>query len=106
MVMAKLIYTLENGLLVHNAKNILSAAGIKVDVRNEIIGGITGDAPPIDCWPQLWLLDMSQEAKAMILLETIENQELGEPWLCQACQESNESSFEICWNCQAENENI
>jgi len=84
--MAKLIYTLENGLLVHNAKNILSAA--------------------INCWPQLWLLDLAQETKAMAMLDTIENQELGEPWLCQACQESNESSFELCWNCQTENENI
>jgi hypothetical protein len=24
------------------------------------------------------------------------------PWLCQRCGEENESSFDTCWNCQAD----
>lgn len=27
---------------------------------------------------------------------------MGQPWECPCCHESNDGSFDICWNCQSE----
>lgn len=27
---------------------------------------------------------------------------MGQPWECPCCHESNDGSFDLCWNCQSE----
>ncbi len=52
----------------------------------------------------IMLHDDSDLNKARDIITTFfEEQENSEPWVCPKCQEKNEGSFSICWNCGYEN---
>ncbi|MDV6315288.1 DUF2007 domain-containing protein [Idiomarina sp. HP20-50] len=95
----KLIYTHENKLLVENARNILQIEGIETVMKNEFSSGAAGDLAPMDTWPELWLVDEAQLAKAKELMNTMEAQANEADWRCNQCQEINGAAFEICWSC-------
>jgi len=44
-------------ITIHHYRNILMAEGIASEVRNEHFGGILGDMPFTETWPQLWVLN-------------------------------------------------
>ena len=98
----KLIYTNENRMLVGNAQNILEAHGIEVFLKNEFAQSGIGETSPIDTWPELWLVDDDSYAQALAILENSLSDADAPDWTCQACGESNDASFEICWQCQAD----
>lgn len=96
----KLIYTHENKIIVDNAKNYLEQYGIASVLRNEFSGGAAGDLAPTQTWPELWVEDdLCQRAEACI--QKLVNEQLGEMWVCPRCGEQNESTFELCWQCQS-----
>ena len=86
-------------------KDVLESYGIACEIRREYLGGAAGELPPIETWPELWLLDGSQVEQARQLV-----QEALEPpkttsswnWTCPECREDIESQFSECWNCGSE----
>jgi len=95
----KLVYTSEDRFLVINAKNKLEDAGITVALSNEFAAGGAGELSPLDAWVELQVVNDDDYDQAVELLaQTSANQA---DWQCKSCNEANEGTFEICWNCQA-----
>lgn len=94
-----LIYTHENNLMVVNARNYLVVNGIETELRNEFASGGLGELSAIDTWPELWV-NAAHYAEAKRLISALSQPEEGTPWQCEACRETNEPAFELCWNCQ------
>lgn len=99
----KLVYTHENKIIVENVRCLLSAEGIESFLRNEFSGGGAGELSPLTTWPELWV-EEAYLSKAKAVIEQMRSTSLGTTWRCNHCGEENESSFEICWNCQSESD--
>jgi rubrerythrin len=87
--------------VVHHARNLLAAEGIRAVVRNEILSSAMGELPPAECQTELWVLDERDAGRA----ERILNEPAGAPgaaWRCTACGETSEPQFTQCWKCGAE----
>lgn len=98
----KLVYTHENKLLVENAKNILNTEGIDCVLRNEYASGGAGDLAPTEAWPEVWVLNEADEARAKKIVDELREEPEGESWVCSECGEENEPTFASCWQCQTE----
>jgi len=77
----------------------LRAAGIRCEVRNTTLSGAMGEIPFLECAPQLWVLDESDEARAIEVLRQLRQPVTGTPWRCTGCGEESEPQFGICWKC-------
>jgi len=59
-----------------------------------------GEVPPIECWPELWIINDNDEALANKYLAS---DPLGEKvlaeWKCENCGERSEGQFTDCWSC-------
>lgn len=96
----KLVYTHPNPLIVNNARNLLDAANLQTQLKNEHASGAVGELSAIDTWPELWINEDNDYSQAMHILQPLMSQEQQPQWLCQQCGEHNEESFEVCWQCQ------
>jgi len=96
----KKVYTNENRLIVFNMKNVLQDAGIQSVVENEFSSGGVGDLSPFETWPELWVVQDRDEARARQVLQQVIDAS-GDDWFCPKCGERNPASFQICWNCGA-----
>ncbi len=96
-----LIYTHPNLYQVINIQNILNLKNIKTNVRNEFAAGGAGELSPVDVWPELRLEDEHDEALAKELIDKAVLV-VAEEWFCGDCGETNDGSFEVCWQCQSE----
>lgn len=101
----KLIYTQQNRFLVINARNLVENAGIETVLKNEYAAGAAGELSPFDAWLELWVVHDADYAKAMKVIESISTESHEAEWICAACGERNDASFEMCWNCQNERSN-
>jgi len=99
----KLIYTHENRLLVSNVQNILENAGIVVTLKNEFVGSASGDLSFLNTWPEVWVLNEYDYEQAVQLINKTLNHENNDEWTCKSCNERNSITFDLCWNCQKEN---
>lgn len=83
-------------LLLHR----LTQAGIEARVFNEHAQGGLGEIPFVHAWPEIWLMEPAQEARARRILEEFESAPTtSKPARCAACAEINPAGFEICWRC-------
>lgn len=98
----KLIYTNENRFLVSNMKNIVENAGIEVTLKNEYISGGAGELSPFDTWLELWVVEDTNQNRAIQLINDAQLTDNDHDWFCPQCHERNNAAFEICWNCQHE----
>ena len=98
----KLVYTHENGILVSHVKNLLELAGIEIEMRNQFAGGANGELPVFHTWPEIWLVNETDLARAEALIQQLDAQAGGEPWTCTQCGEINEPEFDFCWRCQTQ----
>jgi hypothetical protein len=96
----KMLYSNENNFLVSNVKNIIESHDISTFIKNEFAQGAIGEVSAIDSWSELWVLDDADFKRAMVILESSQESIKGEDWACNHCSETNDPSFEICWNCQ------
>lgn len=90
--------------MVFQVKQLLEDKGIPCYIKNEYaIGGI-GELSPFDALPEVWLSDdeWQPHAEKLISEMTFQNQQDTLGWVCDACQEANEASFELCWQCGTE----
>lgn len=98
----KKVFSCLNTIELAPYKNLLERNDIPVLVKNEFAIGVVGEIPINESWPQLWVLDDNNEARARELclkLERETKQNLDD-WLCPHCGEENASSFELCWHCE------
>lgn len=95
----RLVYTNESTILVLNAKNLLDNEGISTSVKNEhsATGGHVNFVHM-----ELWVNQDSDHERAINLLASIEKNAHLEDWKCAACEEENDASFDICWNCSGD----
>ncbi len=90
-------------LTIHHYRNILMAEGIACEVRNEYFGGILGDMPFTETWPQLWVVNDLDYARAKQLIDgSAQDESPTDSWRCANCGEENEGQFAACWSCGKE----
>ncbi len=96
------VYTHINLALVNRAKALLEDAEIPCKVQHEFSTFSVGEIASIDCWPELWILNDQDEVRAKDVLSVITDPKEHDQWQCSQCNEMNDDSFDICWNCQHE----
>jgi|TARA_B110000967_G_C18339188_1_gene295793 hypothetical protein len=97
------IYTDENVVVLHSAKNILALNGIESFVKNEhtIPNGARHGIQ--NMFLELWIINDQDFAKASsIIEEQLTKAAPIESWVCSKCAEENDGSFDFCWKCQTE----
>ncbi|MCP4433407.1 MAG: DUF2007 domain-containing protein [Gammaproteobacteria bacterium] len=100
----KKLYTHENRIIIFNLRNVLEDKGIDTIIMNEFASGGAGDLATFDTWPELWVDNDRQFEQADAILKSILDNRRDDYWFCRSCQEKNDSSFEICWNCGCSSE--
>jgi hypothetical protein len=94
------VHTAESLVEVAHLRNILESAGIPCIVRNDRLGGVVGEIPFVECWPELWIRDPGQELRARGLIEqALHPRPTGGSWTCPDCGEQLEGQFLECWRC-------
>ena len=99
----RMVYTNENRFFVANAKNIIEAQGIDTILKNEFSQGAIGEVSAFDSWLEIWVINDADYKRACKIIESSLSNENSAEWMCKACKEKNDASFEVCWNCQSEN---
>ncbi|MCR9185694.1 MAG: DUF2007 domain-containing protein [Halieaceae bacterium] len=102
----RLLYSNENRLIVANFRNIVESAGIEVTLKNEFAAGGMGGLPPLEVWPELWVVNDADYERAKTLIESSLGAKSTVPWRCTNCGEDNDPSFEACWKCGHEPESL
>ncbi|QTH64118.1 DUF2007 domain-containing protein [Psychrosphaera ytuae] len=98
----KRIFTCNNHLELQAFKEALNRVGIQHFVKNEYIFGAVGELPFTEAWPELWVVNEDQlEQAQQTCRETEQAMRADKPeWLCRHCGETNDGSFEFCWQCE------
>lgn len=97
----KRVYRAPTLLQVAHARNVLIAAGIQCELRNQYLAGALGDLPMMETWPQLYV-EESDEQYALGALSRAAAAPKGMPWVCADCGEELEPQFTQCWRCGAD----
>ena len=97
----KKLTSAETIVTITHYKNVLESEGIRCEIRNQHLGGIMGEMPVFETWPQLWVVNDLDFDRAQQLIEAADNESPQEPWQCERCNEENEGQFSACWNCGA-----
>lgn len=98
----KLIYTHENMMLLHSAKNILEQSNIETTLKNEHSAPNGANLGIGNIFHELWVVHDEDYVQARELIEReIVNPTPKETWICSKCKEENAGSFDFCWSCQA-----
>lgn len=97
----KRIHSAKDPLMIGHLKNVLATFGIKCVARNLDLNIAAGELPPIECWPELWVVDDEKAAKAKAILRKMlaPLESVKKPWSCAGCGETIEGQFSECWNC-------
>ncbi|MDH3317222.1 MAG: DUF2007 domain-containing protein [Gammaproteobacteria bacterium] len=100
----KRVYSSDNPLIVGHLKQVLEANHIACMTRNEYLLGGAGEIPPIECWPEIWVVEDFQQERARALVESVLalGAEAGANWHCCRCGEALEGQFTACWACGAD----
>jgi hypothetical protein len=98
-------YSAANTQEAHFIKAALEEAGIEARVVGDHLQNAVGDLPAVAIAPRVWVNSEDfDQARRIIAEHQARRQSTRTPaseWTCAACGETNEPSFEICWNCQA-----
>lgn len=89
---------------VESRKELLDQAGIPCLIKNQRSSGLGGEVPFAEVFPELWVLNDEDEAKAQ---EIFLDWETAKPlknteWTCSNCGETLEGKFTSCWKCGQE----
>ena len=97
----RLVYTDQNRLLVEHARNVVENAGIEVTLRNEWVGGASGEVAPTAAWLEVWVVEDADEQPALAAIEAAQRTTDGPDRVCANCGEASPAGFAQCWNCEA-----
>ena len=81
--------------------DMLSGAGLPTQVLRAYASGISGEIPPDQSLPELWVSDEDQWTAARSLLHELQHPP-ARRWACRACGEVIDGPFGQCWQCGAE----
>ncbi len=85
---------------INHFKNVLESEGIASQIRNEFLGGIAGEMPLQEVWPELWVINEMDYDRAKQLIDAaITDESPSAPWKCRRSGEENEGQNAACWNC-------
>lgn len=95
------LHSAKDPLMIGHLKNVLAAAGIKCVARKVDLISAAGELPPVECWPELWVIDDDKFGRAQaVLKKTLAPlRVVRRPWVCAGCGETIEGQFSECWNC-------
>ena len=93
----KRVFSSFNLQIVHHAKNLLQAEGVRAVVKNEMLSSAMGELPPAECQIELWV-NASDVHRAEEILSRREA--AGPDWKC-GCGETLGGQFTQCWRCGA-----
>ena len=99
------LYIAENLPEARMILDLLEEAGIRAEIKNELLVGAFGELPYSESRPQIWIRDAIQFDAARALVAEYEARRRapeGPPKTCPSCGEENPSNFELCWSCRAE----
>ncbi len=99
----KKVYSATDSLMIGHIKNVLETHGMDCVVKNMYLAAAAGEIPPIECWPELWVVDDARYGEAQTVLKGLlaPVEGLKEPWKCAQCGEEVEGQFSECWNCSS-----
>ena len=93
-------YTAANLQDAHIVLGLLASSGIKARILNASAQGGLGEIPFMHAYPEVWLEDARDVARARALIEEFERPaRAGPPRRCAKCREDNPPWFEVCWKC-------
>jgi len=95
----KRVYSHPNFMILGSMSSALNEEGIETEIRNNILGGATGEIAPGEAWIELWVVNEAQVEAATLRIQEILEQPDRDDWLCNRCQESNPATFDVCWQC-------
>lgn len=100
----KRVYRTESLLTINHLKNIVEHEGIGCVVKNDKLMGAMGEIPFLECWPELWVVNDREAAKAEAIIRAALSTEepAGDDWTCGNCGERIEGQFSQCWQCGAD----
>jgi hypothetical protein len=84
-------------VLAHHSRNLLEAAGIETEVRNQMLSSAMGEIPPAECQAEVWVLNDEDEGRAAGVLRGPAPS--GPGWECENCGEALGAQFTQCWRC-------
>jgi hypothetical protein len=94
------VHTSPSLVEIAHLRNVLEAEGIGCLVRNDRLGGIAGEIPFVECWPELWVRRSGDALRARGLIEiALRPDAPAETWTCARCGETIEGQFAACWKC-------
>ena len=87
--------------MIGHLKNVLATFGIRCITRKYDLSSAAGELPPIECWPELWVVEDEKalSAKAILKKTLAPLAAVKKAWLCKNCDEKIEGQFSECWNC-------
>jgi hypothetical protein len=68
----KQLWTGNDPVLMSMLRPELNARGIAFTVRNEALGVAMGELPPIDIWPELWVIEDARFGEAEAILRDLQ----------------------------------
>lgn len=84
-------------------QGVLENEGIRAMVKYALLSGAAGELPPTECWPEVWVMEDEDEARAREIISAVTAvAEEGAGWTCPGCGEQLEAAFTQCWNCGRE----
>jgi hypothetical protein len=97
----KRLHSAKDPLMIGHLKNVLASVGIKCVAKNLDLISAAGELPPVECWPELWVVDDEKFRRAeSVLKKTLAPlHAVKKSWACAGCGESIEGQFSECWNC-------
>ena len=95
----KKIFTADNLVTVAHFRNVLESQGIRAEIRNQNLGGVLGEVPFTEVWPQLWVRPLDAPRALELIEEARSAPADGEAWRCAACGADIEAQFAACWQC-------
>ena len=78
----------------------LQTSGVSCEIRNRYLAGATGELPPDQVGPELWVIRENDYHLAATLLTELQNPTPLASWICNGCGEHCEGQFGQCWHCQ------
>lgn len=86
----------------HLIAGLLRQAGIEACVFNENAQGGLGDIPFGAAYPEVWIINAADAARAKGMITAFERAPVESGSIfCRACSEENPANFDFCWKCGA-----
>lgn len=84
----------------HLVRGLLGQAGIEAEVFNENAQGGMGEIPFTHAYPEVWIVDEGDAARAREVIRQFERPDVHAATLrCSRCAEDNPGNFQLCWSC-------